>query len=77
MLYWHTSSKGKALALKLQKAITDTLMLPDRGAKGIDENGRGAPVLKGTKMPMEKMYEANEVRTKNHFLTHTSEERSW
>ncbi len=53
VLYWHTSSRGKSLALAMD-AADDVLDLRDRGVKGIvpiDEEGRGAWVLRKTSMP--------------------------
>lgn len=51
MLYWHTSSKGKALAEALQKAAYESLALPNRGVKPINSNARGGFLLKKTTMP--------------------------
>lgn len=50
-LYWHTSTKGKALAQRLQKSLVEALGLKDRGVKPITGTERGGFLLKGTKCP--------------------------
>lgn len=51
VLYWHTSSAGKAIASKLQKTLVNVLGLADRGLKPISKGDRGWRFMHGTKMP--------------------------
>lgn len=51
MLYWHTSSKGKAAAGVLQEHMVKALGLNDRGAKPRYQGEDGWPVLKETEAP--------------------------
>jgi len=50
MIYWPSSTKGKALATRLQSAAVGVLKLNDRGIKP-PQNGRGAALLRKTNMP--------------------------
>lgn len=50
MIYWPTSTRGKALAAALQKAAVSVLKLADRGIKGPQAGGRGAAFLRKTDM---------------------------
>ena len=50
-LYYHTSSKGKALATYVQNRVLDALDLRDRGVKSIESGDRGGYVLRKTTMP--------------------------
>ncbi|UTZ44590.1 N-acetylmuramoyl-L-alanine amidase [Vibrio campbellii] len=50
-LYWHKSSRSKALAKKLQAPIVHLLGENNRGIKPIVKGDRGATFLRRTKMP--------------------------
>lgn len=50
-LYYHSSIQGKILATKLQKAMVDCLLLPDRGIKSKTSEDRGGFLLRYTKAP--------------------------
>jgi len=51
-LFYNGSSKGKALAQKLQTAIVKVLGLPDRGVKGKSSEDRGGYLLRYAKAPV-------------------------
>lgn len=51
-LHWYRSANGKKLAQMIQSEMVTTLGNKDRGLKSINGKGRGATVLKETKMPM-------------------------
>ncbi len=51
MLYWHTSSRSKALAKRIQTAVAGLFGEADRGIKPITDGQNGAHLLKGTSMP--------------------------
>lgn len=51
VLYWHTSTKAKALAQRLQDSLVKALGLSNRGLKPITGTERGGFLLKGTKCP--------------------------
>lgn len=51
VLYWNTSTKGKAWAIRINKAIGLALGNNDRGIKPIKQGDRGANVLRSTKAP--------------------------
>ena len=50
-LYFHASNKSKALAERVQRAMTNCLGLKDRGIKPILSGDRGAIILQQTAMP--------------------------
>ena len=63
VLYWHSSSKSKALAQKFQNAMLDVLGLQNDGIMPIYDGDRGSHVLKKTKMPcvlLEPFYLSND-----------------
>ncbi|RIW17895.1 N-acetylmuramoyl-L-alanine amidase [Vibrio harveyi] len=50
-LYWHKSTRSKALAQKLQLPVVNLLGESNRGIKPIIKGDRGATFLRRTKMP--------------------------
>lgn len=50
-LYWHSSTKGAAMAAVLLREMLQALGLRDRGIKPITSGERGSRILKGTAMP--------------------------
>lgn len=50
-LYYHTSTKGKMVASIIQKHLLASMKLKDRGLKAIQNDDRGANLLRKTKAP--------------------------
>ncbi len=50
-LYWHSSTRSKALAKRIQTAVAGLFGEADRGIKPITASENGAHLLKGTSMP--------------------------
>jgi len=51
VLYYNTSSKSKAFAIRLNNCISNALENSDRGIKAIYQGDRGANILKNTNAP--------------------------
>lgn len=50
-LYYHTSTKGKALATSIQREVVNALGLRDRGIQSTSAEGRGGYLLRYTDAP--------------------------